>query len=114
LSVLRKLEVTSGSITVLLATFLSLFVLKFDWDASLTVGYEFAVLRELGLVLLVIFILPGALVAIGAYAHGAKRNAILPMLFATINTWFTLNLLFVLLAILTLLLSFIARKQLNR
>jgi hypothetical protein len=40
--------------------------------------------------------------------------AILPMLFATINTWFTLNLLFVLLAILTLLLSFIARKQLNR
>jgi hypothetical protein len=73
LSVLRKLEVTSGSITVLLATLLSLFVLKFDWDASLTVGYEFAVLRELGLVLM-IFILPGALVAIGAYAHGAKRN----------------------------------------
>jgi len=73
LSTIRKLELTSGALTVLLATLLSLFVLKFDWDASLSVGYEFAVLRELGIVLM-IFMFPGGLVAIGSYAHAAKRR----------------------------------------
>ena len=40
MSSIRTLELTSGIVTVLLAALLSLFVLKFDWDASLGVGYE--------------------------------------------------------------------------
>ena len=117
---------------MLLAALLSLFVLKFDWDASLGVGYEFVVLRELG-TLVMIFMFPGSLVAIGSYAHAAKRRAwgrlvliagclatigslfflfaILPFAFARISTWSMLNLSFVLLAILTLIFSLLPGRN---
>jgi hypothetical protein len=114
----RKLELGCGIATAVVATSLSLFVLKFDWDASLKVGYQFAVLRELGFVA-ILFLFPGGLVAIGSYGHAAKRKgwgrffiavgclaaigsclflfAGLPMLFVTVNWWSFLNLSCVLL-----------------
>ena len=69
----RKLELTCGIATALITTLLSIFVLKFDWDASVIVEKQFAVLRELSLILL-LFIFPGVLVAAGSYAHAAKRR----------------------------------------
>jgi len=41
---LRKLELSCGVGTALVATALSLFVLKFDWDNSIIVGQRFAAL----------------------------------------------------------------------
>ncbi|MDX6288425.1 MAG: hypothetical protein QOH42_224, partial [Blastocatellia bacterium] len=114
------------------AASLSLFMLKFDWDASVVVEQQFAVVRELSLVLL-LFMFPGLLVAAGSYAHVAKRSAwgqlvlaagcvavigsflflfvILP--FARISAWSMLNLSFLLMAILTLMFSLMTKKQLD-
>src|SRR5437016_8692088 len=55
----RKLELGCGIATAVVAISLSLFVLKFDWDASLKVDYQFAVLRELGFVAILYLFLDG-------------------------------------------------------
>ena len=128
----RKLELICGVACAAVATLLSLFILKSDWDAAHIVEQQFAVFRELFLVLL-LFMFPGLLVAIGSYAHVAKQRfwgrfvlavgcvaavgsflflfAILPMLFVRVNWWSLLNLSFVLLAILTIVFSLVARKE---
>ncbi len=129
---LRKLELSCGLATSVVAIFLSAFVLKFDWDASLIVEKQFLVLRELSIVIL-LFMIPGALVGVGSYAHAAKRRAwaqlvvalgcasvlasflflfvILP--FDRITAWSGLNLLFILLAVMTLVFSLMTRKEFN-
>ncbi len=71
---LRKLELSFGLATLGVAFLLSAFLLKFDWDASLIVKKEFLVRREL-LVVLLLFLIPGALVGVGSYAHAARRRA---------------------------------------
>jgi hypothetical protein len=129
---LRKLELSCGIATVMIGMLLSLFVLKFDWDAALVVQKQFVVLRELLMVML-LFILPSALVAVGSYVHASKRRAwgqvmlgigwlavmavfllffIIP-LFGKISAWSILNLSLVLLASLSLVLSVMAKKQSN-
>lgn len=70
----KKLELSCGVGTAVVATALSLFVLKFDWDASVIVEQQFAVFKEMSLVL-VLFMLPGGMVAVGSYAHAARRRA---------------------------------------
>ena len=126
----RKLELICGVACAAVATLLSLFILKSDWDAAHIVEQQFAVFRELFLVLL-LFMFPGALIAVGSYAHAAKRRAwgqlvlvvgcvamigdilfllvILP--FAQMNGHTILNLSFPLLAVLTLIFSLVARKE---
>jgi hypothetical protein len=126
----RKLELICGIATAVVATSLSLFMLKFDWDASLVVEKQFILFRELSLVLL-LFMFPGLLVAAGSYVHVGKRRkwgqfvlaagcfavmgsflflfVILP--FGQISTWSLLNLAFVIMAVLSLIFSLLASKQ---
>lgn len=110
----------------------SLFILKFDWDAAIILEKQFVVLPELSLVL-VLFIFPGSLVAVGSYLHALKRRAwgqlligfgcemvigiflfcLIIILPGGINTWSILNLSLVLLSSLTLVFSVIAQKELD-
>jgi MFS family permease len=132
LTSLRKLELSCGIATAIIGILLSLFVLKFDSDAALIVQKQFVVARELLMVVLV-FIFPSALVAVGSYLHASKRRAwgqvmlgigwvavvgifllffIIP-LFGRINAWFVFNVSAVLLASLSLLFSVMAEKESN-
>lgn len=125
---LRKLELSCGLATMGLAFFLSAYVLKSDWDASVIVKEQFLVLRAL-LVVLLLFLIPGALVGVGSYAHAAQQRAwgqvvlavgcagvvgsflfwfvILP--FYRITVWSGLNISFILLAVMTLVFSLMPR-----
>lgn len=128
----RKLELSCGIATVMIGILLSLFVLKFDSDTALIVQKQFVVARELLMVVL-LFISPSALVAVGSYVHASKRRAwgqvmlgigwvavmgifllffIIP-LFGRINAWSVLNVSSVLLSSLSLLFSVMAEKESN-
>src|SRR3989442_12660432 len=69
----RKLELICGVGTAGVATSLSLFILKFDWDAAHIVEQQFAVLREI-VTVLVLFMFPGVVVAAGSYVHVVRER----------------------------------------
>lgn len=131
MSLRRKLELCCGVITALLAFIISWMAFRTDYQTALRLENEFYPMRDF-LIAAVRFILPGFLVALGAYAHAVKReawgrvsiivgglfligmflfNLFLSLAFWKTDLWLGLNFLLPMMAIVTIIASLLARRE---
>jgi MFS family permease len=128
---LRKLELAFGCFTLVAALLSSVLAVKLNADVSPRIEKEFPLGQELATVLL-FFLIPGALVCSGSYAHAKKGWSWGPLVvgaglvavlasslfffiylpFDKITVWSSLNISFVVLAVMTLVFSFKVERAL--
>jgi hypothetical protein len=127
----RKLELSCGVLTALLAIIVSLMAIRDDYQTALRLENEFHPFGDF-LIVAVRFILPGILVALGAYVHAVKQeawgrvaiilgglflssmflfNLFLSLTFRRTDLWLGLNFLLPVLAIVTIIASLIPRRE---
>lgn len=73
MSRLRKLELISGAMTLIIAVILSVMLVEIDRNASQHLGKVFVLWTELKIAL-AIYLGPALLIALGSYIHAVKRN----------------------------------------
>jgi hypothetical protein len=131
MSLSRKLELSCGLATLLLAIIVSLIALRDDYQTALRLENEFHPFGDF-LIVAVRFILPAFLVVLGAYVHAVKQaawgrvalilgglfligmflvNLFLSLTFRRTDLWLGLNFLLPVLAIVTILASLLPRRE---